>query len=86
MGVGTIAVYIKKNDAFVFYEIDPYVEKLARKYFTHLNDGGDAIEVVIGDARISMEQELKNDGPREFDVLAVDAFTGDAIPIHLLTK
>ena len=86
LGSGTIATYFKPEDLFVYYEIDPDVELLARKYFTYLNDVGDHMEVVLGDGRISLEREFKNTGSRHFDILAVDAFSGDAIPIHLLTR
>jgi len=86
LGSGTIGVYLKPKDKFVYYEIDPDVERIARQYFTYLNDGGEQIEVVLGDGRISMERELKKQGSRKFDILAIDAFSGDAIPIHLLTR
>jgi len=86
LGSGTIGTYCKPKDKFVYYEIDPDVERLARQYFTYLNDAGEQIEVVLGDARISMEKELKQHGSRKFDILAVDAFSGDAIPVHLLTQ
>ena len=86
LGSGTIGTYLKPKDKFVFYEIDPDVERIARKYFTYLNDGGERIEVVLGDGRISMEKELKEQGSKKYDILAIDAFSGDAIPIHLLTK
>ncbi|MDM8566483.1 fused MFS/spermidine synthase [Candidatus Halobeggiatoa sp. HSG11] len=86
LGSGTIGTYLKPKDKFVFYEIDPDVERIARQYFTYLNDGGKRIEVVLGDGRISMERELKEQGSRKFDIFAVDAFSGDAIPIHLLTR
>ncbi len=86
LGSGTIGTYLKPKDKFVFYEIDPDVERIARKYFTYLNDGGEQIKVVLGDGRISMERELKEQGSKKFDILAIDAFSGDAIPIHLLTK
>ncbi|MDM8524430.1 fused MFS/spermidine synthase [Desulfococcaceae bacterium HSG8] len=86
LGSGTIGSYCKPKDKFVFYEIDPDVERIARQYFTYLNDGGKQIEVILGDGRISMERELKEQGSRKFDILAIDAFSGDAIPIHLLTQ
>jgi len=86
LGAGNIGAYLSKKDKFIYYEIDPDVERIARKYFTYLNDGGEQIEVILGDGRISMERELKEQGSRKFDILAIDAFSGDAIPIHLLTK
>ncbi len=86
LGSGALSVYCRAKDKFVYYEIDPNVERIARKYFTYLNDGGKQIEVVLGDGRISMERELKEQGSRNFDILVIDAFSGDGIPIHLLTK
>ena len=86
LGVGTLATYSRPQDEFVFYEIDPDVESIAREHFSFLKDAKGKIDVVIGDARISMERELKKDGAHQFDILAVDAFSGDAIPLHLLTK
>ena len=82
LGTGTIAAYGKKLDYFRFYEINPQVVTIARTYFTYLRDSPAKIDVVMGDARLSLESEA----PQEFDVLAVDAFSGDAIPVHLLTR
>jgi spermidine synthase len=67
---------------FRFYEIDPHVLQIARRDFTYLGDSGAKIEVAIGDARLSLEREA----PQNFDVLAVDAFSSDAIPVHLITR
>lgn len=86
LGVGTIATYGTELDSFQFYEINPQVEDIARKYFSYLDNSKAAIEVVLGDARISMEREFLATGSNEFDVLVVDAFSGDSIPMHLLTE
>jgi hypothetical protein len=86
LGAGVLAAYGRKGDTFRFYEINPDVERIARTYFTFLKDSPAATEVVIGDARVSMENELKHNSPQQFDVLVLDAFTGDAIPTHLLTR
>jgi hypothetical protein len=82
LGTGTIATYGRKGDVFRFYEIDPHVERIARSLFTYLRDSPATVEVVPGDARISMEREPS----QRYDVIAVDAFSGDAIPVHLLTR
>ncbi len=82
LGAGTIAVYAEPGDTYRIYEINPVVETLAREYFTYLEDCRGNVEVVIGDARRSMEVEE----PQGYDVLALDAFSGDAIPAHLLTR
>ena len=79
--MGTIAIYGQKDDRIRFYEINPEVERLARKYFTYLHDSKAAVEVILGDARLSME----NEPPQNYDVLVLDAFSSDAVPIHLLT-
>jgi SAM-dependent methyltransferase len=81
LGVGTLAAYGRANDVFRFYEINPLVEDIARNQFSYLSDSRASIQVVLGDARNSLATEV----PQQFDVLAVDAFTGDAIPAHLLT-
>jgi SAM-dependent methyltransferase len=82
LGTGTLAAYGKTGDDFRFYEINPQITMIARHSFTYLQDSPAKIEVVIGDARLSLESEA----PQQFDVLAVDAFSGDAVPVHLLTK
>ncbi|HWJ39755.1 MAG TPA: fused MFS/spermidine synthase, partial [Candidatus Limnocylindrales bacterium] len=87
LGVGTIAAYGQPGDYIRFYEINPAVTKIADEsgYFTYLRDSRARIEIVPGDARLSMERELANGNSQSFDVLVLDAFSGDAIPVHLLT-
>lgn len=82
LGTGTIAAYAKPGDAFRFYEIDPQVIRIAKNWFTYLRQSPATTDIVLGDARLSLESEAS----QNFDVLAVDAFSGDAIPVHLLTK
>jgi hypothetical protein len=83
LGIGTLAAYARPGDHFVFYEINPNVVTLAKEYFSYLSDTkGQIDEMVLGDARISLERQ----SPENFDVLALDAFSGDAIPVHLLTS
>ncbi|MBI5342936.1 MAG: fused MFS/spermidine synthase [Deltaproteobacteria bacterium] len=82
LGAGTIAAYGKRGDRYRFYEINPLVIRLADTEFSFLRDSGAEVEVVLGDARLSMESEPR----QEFDLLAVDAFSGDSIPVHLLTR
>jgi len=94
LGTGTLAAYARKNDRFVFYEINPQVPEIANEYFTYLGDarermthGDGKLEIVMGDARLSLERELDAEkSGRGFHVLIVDAFSGDAIPTHLLTR
>lgn len=81
LGVGTIASYGDETDAICFYEINPEVECLARKYFTYLEDSKAKIEVVLGDGRLSMKRQ----DPQDYDVLVLDAFSSDSVPVHLLT-
>ncbi len=83
LGIGTVAAYGSPGDYYRFYEINPSVKRLAEndKYFSFLKDSPARIEVILGDARLSMERE----DPQQFDVLILDAFTGDTIPTHLLT-
>jgi SAM-dependent methyltransferase len=82
LGVGTVAAYGRAGDHYVFYEINPQVIELANRDFTFLRDSAAEMEILVGDARLSLEGQ----GPQSFDVLAVDAFSGDAIPVHLLTR
>ena len=83
LGTGTLAAYGKAGDEITFYEIDPLVERLARALFTYLRDSQATVHVVPGDARLSIARD-KASPP--YDVLVLDAFSGDAIPIHLLTS
>ncbi|MFZ0646348.1 MAG: hypothetical protein WBY66_06715 [Candidatus Acidiferrales bacterium] len=89
MGVGTLAVYARPGDEMWFYEINPQVIAYSlapRPYFTFIKDSPAKIVVVPGDARLSLEREFKESGSQNFDVLVVDAFSSDAIPVHLLTQ
>jgi SAM-dependent methyltransferase len=82
LGAGTMAAYDRPGDYFRFYDINPLVIDLAWKEFTFLSGSPTKVDVVQGDARLSLEREQ----PQNFDLLCVDAFSGDSIPIHLLTK
>jgi spermidine synthase len=84
LGVGGLSCYVNQGQRMTYFEIDPLDERIARdpRFFTYLKDAGDRIDVVIGDGRLSLAKEP--DG--EFDALIVDAFSGDAIPAHLLTR
>ena len=82
LGVGTLAAYGQPGDYIRFYEINSDVLRMATDYFSYLADSEGRVEVVLGDARLSMEREA----PQAFDILVLDAFTSDAIPVHLLTK
>jgi hypothetical protein len=86
LGVGVIAAHTAPGDDLRYYELNPDVENVARRYFSFLSDAPGTTAVVLGDARLSLERELAATGPRRFDVFVVDAFTGDAIPAHLLTR
>jgi SAM-dependent methyltransferase/MFS family permease len=82
LGTGTLAAYGRKGDLYRFYDIDPRVMDIARNEFTYLADSRAQIELALGDARLTLEREA----PQGFDVLAVDAFSSDAIPVHLITR
>jgi len=82
LGAGTIAAYGQRGDRFTFYEINPLDVEIAQTQFTYLRESEAAIDIVMGDARLSLERQA----PQNFDVLAVDAFSGDSIPVHLLTR
>jgi len=81
LGAGTLAVYGRKGDSYRFYEINPQVIDVAMKEFTYLTSTPAKIENLLGDARLTMERET----PQNYDVLAIDAFSSDSIPTHLMT-
>lgn len=81
LGTGTLATYGRPGDYYRFYEINPLVIDIAHSYFFFLQDSQAKVDVALGDARLSLEREP----PQNFDVLAVDAFSSDSIPVHLLT-
>ena len=82
LGVGTLAAYAHAGDTFRFYEINPASKRFAETQFTFLLRATGKVEIVLGDARLSMERE----GPQNYDLLVLDAFSGDSIPVHLLTR
>ena len=82
LGTGTLAGYGRKGDVIRFYDINPAVVAIARNEFGYLGDSEAKIEIALGDARLTLEREA----PEKFDVLAVDAFSSDSIPVHLITK
>ena len=81
LGAGTIATYGSKGDIYRFYDINPAVITIANRDFSYLKNSDAKIETALGDARLTLEREP----PQQFDVLAIDAFSSDAIPMHLLT-
>jgi hypothetical protein len=82
LGAGVIAGYTKQGDVITFYEISPRVVDITRREFTFLQDTGAKTGLVMGDGRLSLEREA----PRDYDVLGIDAFSGDSIPMHLITR
>jgi len=86
LGAGTIATWGEPGDRLRFFEINPAAVEFARRYFTFLADSRATVDVIVGDARLSLEREVREGEGRAYDVLAIDAFSGDAIPVHLLTR
>ncbi|MCE9647867.1 MAG: fused MFS/spermidine synthase [Chloroflexi bacterium] len=89
LGVGTLAAYAQPGDSYRFYEINPVVVDLAQGqggYFTFLKDSQAQVAIVEGDARISLERELAAGQAQHFDVLVLDTFSSDSIPVHLVTR
>ncbi len=82
LGAGVVAAWMKPGDDLVFYEISPRVIDIAQREFTFLQDTSAKTEIVLGDGRLSLEREP----PRGYDVLGIDAFSGDSIPMHLVTR
>lgn len=85
LGAGTLAAYGQPGDSYRFYELNPSVIEAANGYFSYLKDSKANIEVVTGDGRVSLSNELEQGDAKLFDVLVIDAFSGDSIPQHLLT-
>jgi hypothetical protein len=85
LGAGTLAAWGRPGDTLRFYEINPDVVVIAHRWFTFLGDSKARTETVLGDARVQFERELAAGRFGDFDLIAVDAFTSDAIPFHLLT-
>jgi len=82
LGAGVLASYCRIGDTYRFYEINPQVVEIARSQFTFLADCHGKVDVLLGDARLTLESQ----SPQDYDLLVVDAFSGDAIPIHLITR
>jgi hypothetical protein len=82
LGAGVIGGWMRPGDSLVFYEISPRVVDIAKREFTYLSDTAARSELVMGDGRLSLEREP----PRGYDVLGIDAFSGDSIPMHLVTR
>jgi hypothetical protein len=89
VGAGTLATYAQPGDTYRLYEINPAVVDLAEGqggYFSFVSDSKANVTMILGDARISLERELATSGPQNFDVLVLDTFSSDSIPVHLVTK
>ncbi|TAN43266.1 MAG: hypothetical protein EPN22_10590 [Nitrospirae bacterium] len=81
LGAGTLSSYGRTGDLYRFYEIDPQITRIAKTEFSFLSDSRAKIEIIEGDGRLSLEHEPKQD----YDLLIADAFSGDSVPVHLLT-
>ena len=89
VGTGTLAYYSRAGDVYRLYEINSVVTELAEGrggYFSFVKDSQADVTMVLGDARISLERELAENGSQNFDVIVLDTFSSDSIPVHLVTK
>ena len=89
LGAGTLAAYGQAGDTYRFYEINPVIVDLANgkgQYFSFLEDSQAAIDIIPGDARISLEREAEAGILNDFDILVLDTFSSDSIPVHLVTR
>jgi spermidine synthase len=82
LGAGTLAYYAEPGQRWTYYEIDPAVEEIARSKFSFLGESRGEVRIITGDARL----RLKEAADQSFDLLIIDAFSSDSIPVHLLTK
>lgn len=85
LGAGALSTYCGSGDKYVFYEIDPQIVNIARTYFSYLARC-EGVDIRLGDARIVLEEERRKGMKNEFDILVMDAFNDDTIPVHLVTK
>jgi len=86
LGTGTLATYGLPGDVIQYFEINPEVVRLSEEYFTYRKDSLAKVEIIMGDARLNLEKQRDEKDPHKFDVLAIDAFSSDSIPMHLLTE
>ena len=86
LGAGAMTTWAKEGDSIVFFEINPIVKDIAEKYFSFLSDSPAKTSVVLGDGRIQLQKLLIESGPAGYDLLFMDAFASDSIPVHLLTR
>jgi hypothetical protein len=88
LGTGNVAIHGRAGDVVRFYEINPAVAQMARdtRYFSYIADSLAEVQVVLGDARLVLEREFRDQGSQQFDLLAMDAFSSDSVPAHLLTR
>jgi hypothetical protein len=85
LGVGALAAYGKFGDHYTFYELNPLVADFANQYFSYLDSANAEVHVKLGDARVTLQNELDLGKKNAFDLLVIDAFSGDLIPTHLMT-
>jgi len=86
LGCGTLAAYGQAGDTLRIYEINSLVVDIARTQFTYLADTPARVEVAVGDGRLLLESELASGNSQQFDILVMDAFSGDSVPVHLVTR
>ena len=82
LGAGSLLAYARPGDEWIFYELDPMVVEIAERQFSFQRLSPAKAQYVLGDGRLSLEREA----PRNYDLLAIDAFSGDSIPMHLITR
>ena len=86
LGAGALAAYGKAGDSYHFFELNPDVYHMAQQHFSFLSKTKAEVKVTLGDGRVSLQQALAQNGEQQFDILVLDAFSGDSIPTHLLTR
>lgn len=86
LGTGAITAMLLPDDAVTYYEIDPEVKKIAYDYFSYLSSSSAKVNIILGDGRIELEKEQKKNASLNYDLIVIDAFSGDVIPSHLVTK
>ena len=86
LGAGAMSAWLEQDDRIQFYEINPMVVDVAKQYFDFLKESPGEKSILVGDGRVLLTKQLRENGSKNFDLLVMDAFSSDSVPVHLLTE